>query len=68
VRYFKSIEHVHQSIIGTHNLGLQGNLLRNMVDSNNPTAKRRRRLMLQSLLNDEDQDDTSFRKRNKTVK
>ncbi|KAI8370926.1 glucosamine-6-phosphate isomerase [Blakeslea trispora] len=50
VRYFKSIEHVHQSIIGPHNLGLQGNLLRNMID--NQTAKHRRRLMLQSLLND----------------
>ncbi|KAI8978947.1 glucosamine-6-phosphate isomerase [Pilobolus umbonatus] len=54
VRYFKSIEHVHQSIIGSHNLGLQGNLLRNMVDSNQ-AAKRRRRLMLQSLLNNEEE-------------
>ncbi|KAI9276665.1 glucosamine-6-phosphate isomerase 1 [Phascolomyces articulosus] len=54
VKYFKSIEHVHHSIIGKHNLGLQGNLLRNMVDTNQ-AAKRRRRLMLQSLLNDEDE-------------
>ncbi|ORZ26058.1 glucosamine-6-phosphate isomerase [Absidia repens] len=53
VKYFKSIEHVHHSIIGPHNLGLQGNLLRNMVDTNQ-AAKRRRRLMLQSLLNSED--------------
>lgn len=56
VRYFKSIEHVHQSIIGPHNLGLQGNLLRNMVDANQ-AAKRRRRLMLQSLLNDDDEEE-----------
>ncbi|SAM04135.1 hypothetical protein [Absidia glauca] len=55
VKYFKSIEHVHHSIIGPHNLGLQGNLLRNMMDSNQ-AAKRRRRLMLQSLLNSEDED------------
>lgn len=58
VRYFKSIEHVHQSIIGPHNLGLQGNLLRNMVDLNQ-AAKRRRRLMLQSLLNDQDEENHS---------
>ncbi|CAO3600642.1 unnamed protein product [Absidia cylindrospora] len=58
VKYFKSIEHVHHSIIGPHNLGLQGNLLRNMVDTNQ-AAKRRRRLMLQSLLNDEDGDEGS---------
>lgn len=57
VRYFKSIEHVHHSIIGPHNLGLQGNLLRNMTDiETSQAAKRRRRLMLQSLLNDDDQE------------
>ncbi|KAI8384899.1 glucosamine-6-phosphate isomerase 1 [Radiomyces spectabilis] len=56
VKYFKSIEHVHHSIIGPHNLGLQGNLLRNMVDTNQ-AAKRRRRLMLQSLLNNDDDED-----------
>ncbi|CDS08473.1 Putative Glucosamine-6-phosphate isomerase [Lichtheimia ramosa] len=55
VKYFKSIEHVHHSIIGPHNLGLQGNLLRNMVDTNQ-AAKRRRRLMLQNLLNNDDHD------------
>ncbi|KAI7868269.1 hypothetical protein BDF14DRAFT_1794700 [Spinellus fusiger] len=58
VKYFKSIEHVHQSIIGPHNLGLQGNLLRNMVDIHQ-AAKRRRRLMLQSLLNHDDDNDSS---------
>ncbi|KAG0165995.1 Glucosamine-6-phosphate isomerase 1 [Apophysomyces sp. BC1015] len=56
VKYFKSIEHVHHSIIGPHNLGLQGNLLRNMVDTHQ-AAKRRRRLMLQSLLNHDDDDE-----------
>ncbi|KAI9304211.1 glucosamine-6-phosphate isomerase [Cunninghamella echinulata] len=58
VKYFKSIEHVHHSIIGPHNLGLQGNLLRNMVDTNQ-AAKRRRRLMLESLLNKDDEDNES---------
>ncbi|KAI9005500.1 glucosamine-6-phosphate isomerase 1 [Phycomyces nitens] len=53
VKYFKSIEHVHHSIIGPHNLGLQGNLLRNMINTDQ-AAKRRRRLMLQSLLNNDD--------------
>ena len=27
MKYFKSIEHVHQSLIGQENLGLQGELL-----------------------------------------
>ncbi|KAG2189287.1 hypothetical protein INT44_004429 [Umbelopsis vinacea] len=52
VKYFKSIEHVHQSLIGPHNLGLQGNLLRSMKDSDENTGKRRK-LFLGTVLNDD---------------
>ncbi|KAI8581431.1 hypothetical protein K450DRAFT_233066 [Umbelopsis ramanniana AG] len=52
VKYFKSIEHVHQSLIGPHNLGLQGNLLRSMKDTDENTGKRRK-LFLGTVLNDD---------------
>jgi glucosamine-6-phosphate deaminase len=51
VKYFKSIEHVHQSLIGPHNLGLQGNLLRSMKDTDEDTTKRRK-LFIGAVLND----------------
>jgi hypothetical protein len=37
VKYFKSIEHVHQALIGKENLGLQGEVL------SEQTKRRRRR-------------------------
>ncbi|KAG2185885.1 hypothetical protein INT43_002323 [Umbelopsis isabellina] len=54
VKYFKSIEHVHQSLIGPHNLGLQGNLLRSMKDTDENVTKRRK-LFLGTVLNTDEE-------------
>lgn len=58
VKYFKSIEHVHQSLIGPHNLGLQGNLLRSMKDTDENVTKRRK-LFLGTVLNTEEESPVS---------
>jgi hypothetical protein len=58
VKYFKSIEHVHQSLIGPHNLGLQGNLLRSMKDTDENLNKRRK-LFLGTVLNNDEESPVS---------
>ncbi|KAG2202236.1 hypothetical protein INT47_002155 [Mucor saturninus] len=61
VKYFKSIEHVHQSLIGQENLGLQGELLSS--DKVKRSVKLSRDMMVRRLMNTEisdDDDDDSF--------
>lgn len=61
MKYFKSIEHVHQSLIGQENLGLQGELLSS--DKVKRSVKLSRDMMVRRLMNteiSEDDDDDSF--------
>ncbi|KAI9339242.1 glucosamine-6-phosphate isomerase [Pilaira anomala] len=62
VKYFKSIEHVHQSLIGQENLGLQGELLSS--DKVKRSVKLSRDMMVRKLmsaeLSEEDDDDNTF--------
>lgn len=51
VKYFKSIEHVHQSLIGQENLGLQGELL--STKRVQRSDKLQREMMVRKLMNDE---------------
>lgn len=51
VKYFKSIEHVHQSLIGQENLGLQGELLSNKRLQRSDMFQRE--LMVRKLMNDQ---------------
>ena len=51
MKYFKSIEHVHQSLIGQENLGLQGELLSSTMRSS--TTAGREMLVRQLLSGDE---------------
>jgi glucosamine-6-phosphate deaminase len=51
VKYFKSIEHVHQSLIGQENLGLQGELL--STKRVQRSDKFQRELMVRKLMSDE---------------
>ncbi|KAI7900301.1 glucosamine-6-phosphate isomerase [Cokeromyces recurvatus] len=55
VKYFKSIEHVHQSLIGQENLGLQGELLstKRIQTANNF----QRELLVRKLEDNNDDDD-----------
>lgn len=62
VKYFKSIEHVHQSLIGQENLGLQGELLSS--DKVKRSVKLSRDMMVRRLMNaeiSEGDDDDSFK-------
>jgi hypothetical protein len=63
VKYFKSIEHVHQSLIGQENLGLQGELLSS--DKVKRSLKLSRDMMVRRLMNTEisedDDDDDNFK-------
>lgn len=51
MKYFKSIEHVHQSLIGKENLGLQGELLSPEASIAKTTHARGHNLLVQQLLN-----------------
>lgn len=51
VKYFKSIEHVHQSLIGQENLGLQGELLSTKRVQRSDTLQRE--MMVRKLMNEE---------------
>lgn len=51
VKYFKSIEHVHQSLIGQENLGLQGELL--STKRVQRSDKLQREMMVRKLMNEE---------------
>lgn len=51
VKYFKSIEHVHQSLIGQENLGLQGELL--STKRVQRSDKFQREMMVRKLMHDE---------------
>lgn len=51
VKYFKSIEHVHQSLIGQENLGLQGELLSS--EKVRRSVKLSRDMMVRRLMNAE---------------
>ncbi|GAA5817276.1 Glucosamine-6-phosphate isomerase 2 [Mucor flavus] len=61
VKYFKSIEHVHQSLIGQENLGLQGELLSS--EKVKRSVKLSRDMMVRKLMNaelSEEEDDDTF--------
>ncbi|GAA5796638.1 glucosamine-6-phosphate isomerase [Helicostylum pulchrum] len=61
VKYFKSIEHVHQSLIGQENLGLQGELLSS--EKVKRSVKLSRDMMVRKLMNaelSEEEDDDIF--------
>ncbi|KAJ8660080.1 glucosamine-6-phosphate deaminase [Lichtheimia ornata] len=60
VKYFKSIEHVHQSLIGKENLGLQGELLSN-AGQHSAGAVVRGREQVKQLLSDEESDTNDVR-------
>lgn len=63
VKYFKSIEHVHQSLIGQENLGLQGELLSNKRVQRSVKLSRDmmvRRIMNEQLSDDDDDDMLQF--------
>lgn len=60
VKYFKSIEHVHQSLIGKENLGLQGELLSN-AGQHSTGAVVRGREQVKQLLSDEESDTNDVR-------
>ncbi|CEP13813.1 hypothetical protein [Parasitella parasitica] len=51
VKYFKSIEHVHQSLIGQENLGLQGELLSTKTVQR--SDKLHKEMMVRKLMNEE---------------
>ncbi|CAO0793495.1 unnamed protein product [Mucor circinelloides] len=51
VKYFKSIEHVHQSLIGKENLGLQGELLTPEASTAKTTHTRGHEMLVRQLLN-----------------
>ncbi|KAG0178733.1 Glucosamine-6-phosphate isomerase 1 [Apophysomyces sp. BC1021] len=54
VKYFKSIEHVHQSLIGKENLGLQGELLSSR-SKRLSVSSRGHDILLKRLLEDDDE-------------
>jgi hypothetical protein len=71
VKYFKSIEHVHQSLIGQENLGLQGELLSSEKVKRSVKLSRDmmvRRLMNAELSDDEDDDIHQFKDLHKAQK
>lgn len=54
VKYFKSIEHVHQSLIGKENLGLQGELLSPEASTAKTAYTRGHEMLVRQLLNTTD--------------
>lgn len=53
VKYFKSIEHVHQALIGKENLGLQGELLSSASKSRRSGGKGHQMVVKQLLSGDD---------------
>lgn len=50
MKYFKSIEHVHQSLIGKENLGLQGELLTPEASTAKTSHNRGHKMLVKQLL------------------